>query len=221
MKQPPRPPGRYVFGTSDAEIARLQQLGELLQPSTRQVLREAGVAEGMSVLDVGCGPGPVSFLAAELAGPTGSIVGIDNNPAMLATARAHALARGAPIVSFLEADLTELGAEAKRWAANAVSPGPSTWSLPGPARHRRNNEAAGNHGDQIRSNNSGSVGMSQHSATRPATVRYSPTVLHRCAVPASVASPSARAAIVLPAPVSTSRRMIRKVLPARPRRRVK
>jgi 2-polyprenyl-3-methyl-5-hydroxy-6-metoxy-1,4-benzoquinol methylase len=111
MKQPPRPAGRYVFGTSDAEIARLQQLGELLQPSTRQVLREAGVAEGMSVLDVGCGLGSVSFLAAELAGPTGAVVGIDNNPAMLVTARAHALASGAPIVSFLEADLTELGAE--------------------------------------------------------------------------------------------------------------
>jgi len=111
MKQPPRPAGRYAVGNSDAEIARLQQLGELLQPSTRQVLREAGVAGGMSVLDVGCGPGSVSFLAAELAGPTGAVVGIDNNPAMLVTARAHALASGAPIVSFLEADLTELGAE--------------------------------------------------------------------------------------------------------------
>src|SRR6266496_1135158 len=107
MNQPRRAATPYVFGTSAAEITRLQELGELLQPSTRQALREAGIAEGMNVLDIGCGPGSVTFLACELVGPAGSVTGIDRNPAMLATARAHALSRRQPNASFIQADLAE------------------------------------------------------------------------------------------------------------------
>jgi ubiquinone/menaquinone biosynthesis C-methylase UbiE len=99
---------RYVFGGSADEAARLLQLGELLAPSTRRVLRDAGVGEGMRVLDVGCGPGSVTFLAAELVGPAGSVTGIDRNPAMLAAARAHARATGQRAVSFVQADLAGL-----------------------------------------------------------------------------------------------------------------
>jgi SAM-dependent methyltransferase len=44
----------------------------------------------MRVLDLGCGPGDVSFLAAEFVGPTGSVVGIDRDPGVLATARERA-----------------------------------------------------------------------------------------------------------------------------------
>ncbi len=103
---------RYVFGGSADEAARLLQLGELLAPSTRRVLRDAGVGEGMRVLDVGCGPGSVTFLAAELVGPAGSVTGIDRNPAMLAAARAHARATGQRAVSFVQADLAGLDGEA-------------------------------------------------------------------------------------------------------------
>ena len=112
MNWPGHAAGAYVFGSSAAEITRLQELGELLQPSTRQALREAGVAEGMNVLDIGCGTGSVTFLAAELVGRAGSVTGVDRDPAMLATARAHALSSAQP-VSFIQADLAELGAE--RW----------------------------------------------------------------------------------------------------------
>ncbi len=112
MDPPRNPPVPYVFGTSAEEIARLQNLGELLQPSTRRVLQEAGISEGMSVLDVGCGPGSVTLLAAELVGPAGSVLGIDRDPAMLDTARAYARSSGQPIVSFIQADLAELAAEA-------------------------------------------------------------------------------------------------------------
>ncbi len=59
---PTRP---YVFGSSTEEIERLQKLDRLLGPATRQFLREAGIVEGMNVLDAGCGPGQLSFLLAD------------------------------------------------------------------------------------------------------------------------------------------------------------
>ena len=57
---------------------------------TRRLLVDAGVREGMRVLDVGCGPGDVAFLAASLAGKTGSVIGVDHNEGILAVARQRA-----------------------------------------------------------------------------------------------------------------------------------
>jgi demethylmenaquinone methyltransferase/2-methoxy-6-polyprenyl-1,4-benzoquinol methylase len=49
----------------------------------RKALREAGLAPGMKVLDVACGPGLVAQCAAEIVGPTGSVVGLDPSTGML------------------------------------------------------------------------------------------------------------------------------------------
>ena len=51
----------------------------MLRPITERLLRNAGIDAGMRVLDLGCGAGDVSMLAAELVGPQGSIVGIDRS----------------------------------------------------------------------------------------------------------------------------------------------
>jgi hypothetical protein len=82
--------GPCLFGSSAAETKLLIELGELLQPSTRQVLLNAGITEGMEVLDVGCGPGSVSLLAAELVGPAGWVSG------SIATRRCWPLPANAP-----------------------------------------------------------------------------------------------------------------------------
>ena len=62
---------------------------------------------GMSVLDVGCGSGDVSLLAAELVGESGHVSGIDISADMLALARAHAADRGICNVDFAERDIAE------------------------------------------------------------------------------------------------------------------
>jgi hypothetical protein len=67
----------YVLGHSPAEMRRLENQGTMLRPITERLLRNAGIDAGMRVLDLGCGAGDVSMLAAELVGPEGSIVGID------------------------------------------------------------------------------------------------------------------------------------------------
>lgn len=51
-----------------------------------RVCDTAMVAQGQSVLDVGCGTGVAARTALERVGPTGSVVGLDANEGMLAVA---------------------------------------------------------------------------------------------------------------------------------------
>src|SRR5215831_10506873 len=82
----------YVFGHSVGEAQSIQLLAQILAPMTRQFLEQAGLCAGMKVLEVGSGAGDVALLAAGLVGPTGTVIGVDNNQAILETARAHAQA---------------------------------------------------------------------------------------------------------------------------------
>jgi SAM-dependent methyltransferase len=72
------------------------------QAVTGRWLDEAGVAPGMRVLDVGCGPGAVTELLLARVGPEGRVVGIDRAPTLLAIAAAR---NPDPRASFVEADL--------------------------------------------------------------------------------------------------------------------
>jgi ubiquinone/menaquinone biosynthesis C-methylase UbiE len=50
----------------------------------------AAIGQGHRVLDVACGTGILARAAAERAGPTGAVVGLDRNDGMLSTARRKA-----------------------------------------------------------------------------------------------------------------------------------
>ncbi len=63
---------------------------------------------GEQVLDLGSGAGTDSLVAAQMVGPTGSVVGIDMTPEMVATARDSAGAIGAENVEFLGGEAEEL-----------------------------------------------------------------------------------------------------------------
>jgi ubiquinone/menaquinone biosynthesis C-methylase UbiE len=67
----------YVLGHNDREQLRLIRQARILAPFTDSFLRAAGIASGMRVLDIGCGMGDVTMLAAQLVGPTGSVVSVD------------------------------------------------------------------------------------------------------------------------------------------------
>jgi SAM-dependent methyltransferase len=92
----------YVLGHQDVEVQRLLLQGRLYNDYTEHALRLAGLRPGMRVLDVGCGPGDVSFVAAGLVGPTGTVLGVDAAPAMIELARARAAEKGLSAVHFTQ-----------------------------------------------------------------------------------------------------------------------
>lgn len=59
-------------------------------PLARELVRCAALRPGERVLDVACGTGIVARLASREVGATGSVAGLDVNPAMLAVARSAA-----------------------------------------------------------------------------------------------------------------------------------
>jgi SAM-dependent methyltransferase len=109
MTMQPTPP-EYVLGRSEKESQRLVKQSMFVRPSTERVFRKAGIAAGMRVLDIGCGVGDVSFLAAELVGATGSVVGVDRDPGVLTLARERAKENGLTNVTFEEREIDHVTA---------------------------------------------------------------------------------------------------------------
>src|SRR5437867_3583432 len=99
----------YPIEQSDEEMHRLVlQDAVLHREATRWLFEQAGLTAQMRVLDVGCGAGDVAFLAAEMVGPAGTVVGVDNSLRALQTARIRAERAGIANVSFVEGDLDNL-----------------------------------------------------------------------------------------------------------------
>jgi SAM-dependent methyltransferase len=108
-----RAPNEYALGHNHEELQRLIGQSRFLGELTEELLRAAGIKPGMRVLDVGCGAGDVSFLAATLVGPQGSVVGVDRSAEAVALAKRRAADVGLPNVSFVTQDLHELTTEAR------------------------------------------------------------------------------------------------------------
>jgi SAM-dependent methyltransferase len=87
-------PRSYVLGHCETELRRLAMQSAFWGELTEEIFRRAGIGVGMRVLDVGCGPGDVSFLAARLVGPSGSVLGIDRSDDAVKRASARAAEQG-------------------------------------------------------------------------------------------------------------------------------
>jgi 2-polyprenyl-3-methyl-5-hydroxy-6-metoxy-1,4-benzoquinol methylase len=95
----------YPLGYSEGEAGRLANQGAFLEDLTADVLRRAGIESGMEVLDLGCGVGDVSVLAATMVGEFGAVLGIDRAASSVETARRRAAALGMRNVRFETAEL--------------------------------------------------------------------------------------------------------------------
>ena len=100
-------PADYVLGYTSLEQQRLIRQARVLAPLTQRFLRDAGICSGMRVLDIGCGMGDVTVIAAQLVGAAGHVTSIDLDQASIETAQRRAAAFGFENTSFHRADIAE------------------------------------------------------------------------------------------------------------------
>ena len=77
MSNKTNPP--YILGHTENELKRLSVQAEYWGEISLEVLQKAEITSGMRVLDIGCGAGDLSFLAANLVGSSGSVLGVDRS----------------------------------------------------------------------------------------------------------------------------------------------
>jgi arsenite methyltransferase len=68
----------------------------------------AGIEAGHTVLDLGSGAGFDAFLAANVVGPTGNVIGVDMTPEMVTKARANAARSGYTHIQFRLGEIEHL-----------------------------------------------------------------------------------------------------------------
>jgi ubiquinone/menaquinone biosynthesis C-methylase UbiE len=101
--KPPEGEERLFAQLSFPETYEKALVGPLFQPWAELMLEDIDLAAGDRVLDVACGTGIVARLAKERLGQTGTVVGIDLSPPMLAVAR-----QLAPAIDWREGDASAL-----------------------------------------------------------------------------------------------------------------
>ena len=98
----------YPMEYTEEELRRLRFQGRYWGEISLEVLQEAGIGAGMRVLDLGCGAGDFSLQAAELVGPSGSVLGIDRSPQAVQRAGRRAAALKVNHLRFQAADLEKI-----------------------------------------------------------------------------------------------------------------
>jgi arsenite methyltransferase len=107
----------FIFPTGRSWAADLDYPPELANVPDRAAESFAGVAnpfslgrlaDGERVLDLGCGAGTDSLVAAQMVGKQGHVTGIDMTSAMLTKARAAAAEMGLTNVEFVEGEAEQL-----------------------------------------------------------------------------------------------------------------
>jgi ubiquinone/menaquinone biosynthesis C-methylase UbiE len=90
-------PEQWQVTNEAAELYERYPARYILGPWAPLLVDAANLAQGERVLDVACGTGLVTRIAAQRVGPAGRVVGIDLNPGMIAVARSLPIKAGAPI----------------------------------------------------------------------------------------------------------------------------
>jgi ubiquinone/menaquinone biosynthesis C-methylase UbiE len=96
-----------ILGHPEGELYRPGVISHAFDGFTRQVLAEAGLQEGMHVLEIGSVSGDVALLAAQIVGSSGLVVGIEPSPDAVDLAKGRASAGGFHNVRFIEAAMEE------------------------------------------------------------------------------------------------------------------
>ena len=91
-------------GGGRAELDRLQLQARVWEPDAEVMLDTLGVTPGWQCLDLGCGAMGVLGPLARRVGPTGCVLGVDNDRQLLAAAADYCAAEGLSHIELLERD---------------------------------------------------------------------------------------------------------------------
>jgi ubiquinone/menaquinone biosynthesis C-methylase UbiE len=98
----------YSLSVGKSDLERMTILGDIYMPYCRNFLLENGLKEGLTVTDIGCGPGNVSLWLSEQVGVTGEVLSIDNSGAQLAILDEQILKRDIQNITTLKTDIYDL-----------------------------------------------------------------------------------------------------------------
>ena len=82
---------------------------------TDRLFAEAAIAPGARALDIGCGPGDVTFRLSRAVGPQGRVTGLDLNTTALERARSRAIESGFKNTTFVERDVFDFAKESAKF----------------------------------------------------------------------------------------------------------
>lgn len=99
----------YIISGGAEGKNRLNILSGILHEHTKSVLERNGVATGISFLDVGCGGGNVSVMAAQMIGNNGRITAIDFDEEIISLNRKDAETMGVPNISYHAMSAYDIG----------------------------------------------------------------------------------------------------------------
>jgi ubiquinone/menaquinone biosynthesis C-methylase UbiE len=88
---------KWSLSGAGPETYEQYQVPSTFEPLAHMLLARVGLVPGQRVLDIACGTGIVSRLAAQQLGAGGQVIGVDFNQAMLDVALANAPSTGAAI----------------------------------------------------------------------------------------------------------------------------
>lgn len=98
---------QYQLTLDEAELARYALMARRALAQERAAWERAGIVPGARIADVGCGPGAVSAVLADLVGPAGSVIGVERDPVALEHARGVTAGR----VELVQGDADRTGLE--------------------------------------------------------------------------------------------------------------
>ncbi len=101
----------YVIRGGVEGRERLRVLSRVMQPTSLNLLRRAGIRPGMACLEIGCGGGDLAFDMARAVGSSGRVVGTDIDEKVLDLANHKAASLQLKNVEFRLADITQSAPE--------------------------------------------------------------------------------------------------------------
>ena len=106
---------QYSLALSPDEVERYRFMAQMARAEETEAWAEAGIAEGATIVDLGCGPGLLLAELADVVGPGGRVAGVDRQDAAIATARQVIADGGLDQATVRHGDAWDSGLELGTW----------------------------------------------------------------------------------------------------------